>query len=134
MSRSLIVWVNNNIIGQITEDNDIWSFSYEDSWSDNEECFSLSPAINVMQGNITDGSANRPVQWFFDNLLPEEGSREILSREACVDVSDSFGLLESLRVIFPAARCELIRLLSFWLFVSVKTRSLLRGFLLCYWK
>jgi len=41
----------------------------------------------------TDGSSVRPVQWYFDNLLPEELLREVLAKEAKIDQSDAFGLL-----------------------------------------
>ena len=33
------------------------------------------------------------MQWFFDNLLPEEEMRSALAREAKVDASDAWGLL-----------------------------------------
>jgi len=33
------------------------------------------------------------VQWYFDNLLPEERMREVISREQGVNVLDAFGLL-----------------------------------------
>jgi serine/threonine-protein kinase HipA len=42
---------------------------------------------------VTDGSNERPVQWFFDNLLPEEGMRDALAREASADVNDAWSLL-----------------------------------------
>ena len=42
-----------------------------------------------------DGASIRPVQWFFDNLLPEERARELLARGAKIDKTDAFGLLET---------------------------------------
>jgi serine/threonine-protein kinase HipA len=33
------------------------------------------------------------VQWFFDNLLPEEGQRVLLAGDAKLDTADAFGLL-----------------------------------------
>lgn len=42
---------------------------------------------------IIDNSTERPVQWFFDNLLPEEGMRTALAREARLDANDGWGLL-----------------------------------------
>lgn len=40
-----------------------------------------------------DGASQRPVQWFFDNLLPEEGARELLAKDASLSTADAFGLL-----------------------------------------
>jgi len=42
---------------------------------------------------LLDGASQRPVQWYFDNLLPEEGPRALLARDANLDVADAFGLL-----------------------------------------
>lgn len=33
------------------------------------------------------------MQWFFDNLLPEEGARRLLARDAKIPEADQFGLL-----------------------------------------
>jgi serine/threonine-protein kinase HipA len=43
-----------------------------------------------------DGGSDRPVQWYFDNLLPEEQMRAVVSREAKVHEDDAFALLEFL--------------------------------------
>lgn len=40
-----------------------------------------------------DGASQRPVQWYFDNLLPEEGQRTLLAGDAKLDTADAFGLL-----------------------------------------
>jgi len=42
---------------------------------------------------IIDGASSRPVQWFFDNLLPEEAARDLLARDARIASADAFGLL-----------------------------------------
>ena len=34
------------------------------------------------------------MQWFFDNLLPEEGARELIANDAHINKADAFGLLE----------------------------------------
>lgn len=94
MARHLVVWLDDRIVGHVSEENDIWSFNYSDGWNEYQEHFSLSPALSVFKSTISDGSTNRSVQWFFDNLLPEEGAREVLSKEIKVNISDSFGLLE----------------------------------------
>jgi serine/threonine-protein kinase HipA len=40
-----------------------------------------------------DGSIKRYIQWFFDNLLPEEGARTLLAQDIKADEADSFGTL-----------------------------------------
>jgi serine/threonine-protein kinase HipA len=42
---------------------------------------------------LLDGASQRPVQWYFDNLLPEEGQRLLLAGDARLDAADAFGLL-----------------------------------------
>jgi serine/threonine-protein kinase HipA len=42
---------------------------------------------------LLDGASKRPVQWYFDNLLPEEGQRVLLAGDAKLDAADAFGLL-----------------------------------------
>src|SRR5690606_16571942 len=43
---------------------------------------------------IVDGASQRPVQWFFDNLLPEDDARRLMAQAASVDPADAFGLLQ----------------------------------------
>ncbi|MDD2919683.1 HipA N-terminal domain-containing protein [Rhodoferax sp.] len=51
----------------------------------------------------TDGSCDRPVQWNFDNLLPEEFLREVLAMEEKFDRSDAFGLLRYFGSVFAGS-------------------------------
>jgi serine/threonine-protein kinase HipA len=94
MKRSLNVWINEHFVGVLSDENNIWSFQYAQEWLDFAESFDLSPTLPQTHELIQDGSSTRPVQWFFDNLLPEEGARELLSKEAETDISDIFSLLE----------------------------------------
>ncbi len=71
----------------------LWSFEYAESWRSNANAFALSPHLPLTGGTLLDGATRRPVQWYFDNLLPEEGQRTLLARDAHVDASDSMGLL-----------------------------------------
>ncbi|MFY7871714.1 MAG: HipA N-terminal domain-containing protein, partial [Limnohabitans sp.] len=70
-----------------------WSLSYDEAWRQASDAFDLSPALPRAQGRIEDGGSQRPVQWFFDNLLPEEGARELLAQEAKLPQADAFALL-----------------------------------------
>lgn len=94
MNRGLAVWLNHLLVGHLREENSIWSFQYSPAWRRGEGRFGLSPALSLQSDWIIDGSSVRAVQWFFDNLLPEEGARVLLSREANIRDADSFSLLE----------------------------------------
>ena len=73
---------NAQLVGCLQEENNIWAFNYADEWLSFPEAFDLSPALPRAQKSIKDGSSSRPVQWYFDNLLPEETLREVLAKEA----------------------------------------------------
>ncbi len=68
-------------------------FEYDPAWAEAEDGFDLSPALARSMLSHTDGASIRPVQWYFDNLLPEEGLRTVLSKEAGIAQADAFGLL-----------------------------------------
>ncbi len=87
--RTLVVWSNRNRIGTLREHNNLWVFEYDPAWT----MFDLCPTLPRSMGRIEDGSSKRPVQWFFDNLLPEEGARTLLAADADIDEADAFGLL-----------------------------------------
>ncbi|MDR5880418.1 HipA domain-containing protein [Caballeronia sp. LZ032] len=92
-SRTLIAYANGQRIGALNDENGIWSFRYDSDWITAKDAFPLSPAFPLSSVRVTDGSSERPVQWFFDNLLPEEAMREALAKEASIDASDAWGLL-----------------------------------------
>lgn len=71
----------------------LWSFQYATDWLDNPHGFPLSPHLPLAQEALLDGASRRPVQWYFDNLLPEEGQRVLLAQDAKLDAADAFGLL-----------------------------------------
>jgi serine/threonine-protein kinase HipA len=93
--RTLFVFINENRIGTLFAENNIWRFEYDRAWAKKNESFDLSPALprQANEGVIIDGSSTRPVQWYFDNLLPEEAMRTVLASQANVEENDSFGLL-----------------------------------------
>lgn len=91
-SRTLDVWMEQTHVGQLREQGNLWSLVYSKAWS--EQGFDLSPELPRAQVEHLDGATRRPVQWFFDNLLPEEGARILLARDAGISEADAFGLLE----------------------------------------
>lgn len=91
--RSLNVFYEGRMVGTLTEENNIWAFSYNEAWIGDQGSFDLSPALTRGQKTIRDGSSQRPVQWYFDNLLPEEALRQVHAKEADIEWEDAFGLL-----------------------------------------
>lgn len=93
MQRELEVWFRSQRVGVLHDTGAAWSFDYAPDWLRAADGFDLSPALPRAQGRIEDGGSQRPVQWFFDNLLPEEEARALLAREATIPQADAFGLL-----------------------------------------
>jgi len=91
--RELFASINGVEVGVLRDEADVWSFEYNTEWSTAAASYDLAPNLPRTAGKIVDGASTRPVQWFFDNLLPEEGARDLLAREAKLPGSDSFGLL-----------------------------------------
>ena len=92
--RELNVFVDIELAGVLFEENNIWSFQYAPSWLNSTKGHALSPSIPLSENKLVDGSSERPVQWFFDNLLPEETARELLAKDTNQPLYDAFGLLE----------------------------------------
>lgn len=92
-SRSLRAWINHTEVGTLQEVDGLWSFQYSAEWLQHPMRFALSPHLPLTAERLLDGASQRPVQWYFDNLLPEEGQRVLLAGDAHLDVADAFGLL-----------------------------------------
>jgi serine/threonine-protein kinase HipA len=94
--RSLNVYVDRRLVGTLHEGDDIWRFEYDTQWVEAVNSFDLAPGLPRAQRAHVDGSTIRPVQWYFDNLLPEELLRHAISKEAGIKGEDVFALLEHL--------------------------------------
>lgn len=91
--RELHAFIDERPVGVLREEGDVWAFTYDSAWLRNSEAFALSPALPRQEATLVDGASERPVQWYFDNLLPEEGLRTVYAREARLGSEDAFGLL-----------------------------------------
>lgn len=91
--RSLRAQINAVEVGVLQEVSGLWSFRYAPAWLNNPQRFALSPHLPLTAQPLVDGASQRPVQWYFDNLLPEEGQRTLLAADARLDAADAFGLL-----------------------------------------
>ncbi|MBS0420008.1 MAG: HipA domain-containing protein [Proteobacteria bacterium] len=94
--RKLIAYLNGQVVGTIAEGNDLWTFEYDAEWVGRPDSFDLSPALPRSKLHFEDGGSERPIQWYFDNLLPEEQMREVVSKQANIKGDDAFALLEYL--------------------------------------
>lgn len=95
--RRLDIFINQVQLGTLYEDNDLWALVYRPQWVDQPDSFDLSPALPRSQLLHRDGATLRPVQWYFDNLLPEEKLRELIAADALLrNPGDAFALLEYL--------------------------------------
>ena len=117
--RSLRAAINQQEVGSLQEVAGLWSFQYTPDWLANPKGFALSPHIPLSAQPLLDGASQRPVQWYFDNLLPEEDQRVLLAKDARLDAADAFGLLAwygaesagSLTLLPPEAAPQTIELL-----------------------
>lgn len=92
--RLLDVFIDGDLVGKLREDSGIWAFQYDARWLEKPNAYALSPGLAMSADPIQDGGTMRPVQWYFDNLLAEGATRELLAAEARISGADSFGLLE----------------------------------------
>ncbi|CAB3761723.1 Serine/threonine-protein kinase toxin HipA [Paraburkholderia humisilvae] len=93
--RLLFASLDGQAIGTLHENQNLWAFTYAKSWCDSAASFPLSPHLPLQNAALHDGASTRPVQWYFDNLLPEESVRALLAADAGLpDIADAFALLE----------------------------------------
>lgn len=95
-ARILDAFINGRLAGKLVENRDVWGFAYAQGWMDDPGAFPLAPGISLARRRHVDGSTRRSVQWFFDNLLPEEALRSAIGKELQVSELDAFGLLQAL--------------------------------------
>ena len=106
--RVLRAYIGAQPTGTLRDDDGVWSFAYEQLWLDSTERYALAPGLPLQKEAIVDSSSTRPVQWYFDNLLPEEDVRALVAHDAKVDQNDAFGLL----ALFGAESAGSLTLLS----------------------
>lgn len=95
LERSLRVYINSQSVATLYENNSLWSLEYDPDWLNSGKAFPLSPSLPLQSNTIADSGTQRPVQWFFDNLLPEEMARQLLAKDLKLATDDVFGLLEA---------------------------------------
>ena len=94
--RTLNAYLHDQRVGTLSEGNDLWRFEYDPAWVKAPGSFDLTPSLGRATQLHQDGATQRPVQWYFDNLLPEEALREALIKDAGLKGDDAFALLQYL--------------------------------------
>lgn len=92
--RELIVYLDRIFVGKLIEESSIWGFEYDEDWL--AQGFNIIPGLAFLPGRQLDGATTRPVQWFFDNLLPEEQARTLLEKSTEIEPGDAFALLTAI--------------------------------------
>lgn len=93
--RRLDVHLDTARVAELADVDGIWRLTYYPAWREGKDAIPLSPHLPLAPEFILDSATRRPVQWFFDNLLPEEALRTRMAREARIGEADAFGLLEA---------------------------------------
>ena len=83
--RLLRAWVNQTEVGTLTDLDGIGCFQCATARLGKPNAFAPSPNLPLTQAAQRDGSTRRHVQWYLDHLLPEEGRRVLLAKDASVD-------------------------------------------------
>ena len=76
-------------IGTLDVTEGRWSFAYAPEWT----IHPLAPGFPLTVRDYQDAGEHRPVEWFFENLLPEGRLRELIAFRDRVDPRDSWAFL-----------------------------------------
>ena len=72
---ALLVSADGIPVGTIEIENGRWEFGYEAEW----KAYALSPNFPIATGKFEDTMDAKPVEWFFENLLPEGRLRDLIA-------------------------------------------------------
>lgn len=87
--NALIVSANGIPVGTLEIENGRWTFSYATEWKG----YALSPRFPIATQKFEDTADARPVEWFFENLLPEGRLRDLIAFRDRIDPRDTWALL-----------------------------------------
>ncbi|MDO9011661.1 MAG: HipA N-terminal domain-containing protein [Gallionella sp.] len=86
---ALIVSANGVPVGTLEVRKGQWKFVYATEWTD----YSLSPNFPISTKKYEDTANDKPVEWFFENLLPEGRLRDLIATRDRIDSRDTWALL-----------------------------------------
>lgn len=85
----LRVLANGVPVGYLEVVGGYWRFAYAASWS----AYALAPNLPIGPTPFADGANEKPVEWFFENLLPEGRLRELIAARDRLAARDTWALL-----------------------------------------
>ena len=86
---ALIVSANGVSVGTLEVEGGRWAFAYTADW----QSYALSPNFPLTTRKFQDTANARPVEWFFENLLPEGRLRDLIALRDRIDPQDTWALL-----------------------------------------
>jgi serine/threonine-protein kinase HipA len=86
--RTAYVYVRNIFAGELSENDDGYSFLYDENYLNNNTC-AVSLTLPLSETAYT----SKTLFPFFDGLIPEGWMLDIVSKNWKIDVNDRFGLL-----------------------------------------
>lgn len=91
MSRTLDVYLHNNLVGHLTQDDGgQMMFDYLESWIENPTAIPLSESLPLRKERFS----RKECQGFFAGILPEESKREIIAHNLGISPRNDYALLE----------------------------------------
>ena len=93
MQLTLQVFIQGARVGELRDEDGVWSFHYAHNWAHTADRSPLAPGIPLRKEPVVDRGSNRPVQQYFESLLPQDRARSQLAQIAGVDAADSISLL-----------------------------------------
>lgn len=100
--NALNVIQDKRLVGQLGVEDGCWQFTYDDIWLRAEiYAPSLSPTLAKRKQPFVDTAQDKPVQDFFENMLPDGSMRTLMSEVR--GHSDSFSLLLSMGHDLPGS-------------------------------
>ena len=85
----LIVTADGVQVGTLEVKKGQWKFGYATEWKD----YALSPNFPIITEKFEDTANDKPVEWFFENLLPEGRLRNLIATRDRIDPRDTWALL-----------------------------------------
>jgi serine/threonine-protein kinase HipA len=93
MARNLDVYLNQDLVGDLTQDeHGNLGFQYASSWLQNPKAKPLSQSLPLK----TDGFDRNECQGFFGGILPEADQRDTIARNLGISKKNDFAMLEQI--------------------------------------
>lgn len=86
----LQVYANGTRVGLLTTLDNCWRFEYDSAW----QAWPLAPGFPLSTRVYQDDASTRPIEWFFENLLPEGRLRELIAQRERIAARDTWAMLQ----------------------------------------